>query len=1072
MDFQILGPLEVRDEAGNPVPIPGTRERALLAALLIHAGNVVSTDRLIEELWGEHRPVNATNALQAVVSRVRKALGGRGQELVVTRASGYVLAVEPGRVDARRFEQLVAEGRRLAERGAHGAAARFEQALALWRGPPLADFAYEDFAQAEIGRLEEARLAAVEDRIQAQLAAGRHAELVGELEQLAAANPLRERLRGQLMLALYRSGRQADALAAYRRGRLLLEEELGLDPSPALRELEHAILTQDATIAVVARRGPQPRHNLPARLTSFVGRQRELQELRKLLDCHRLVTITGPGGAGKSSLALELGAQLVDAHPGGAWLVELASVREEPVVEEAAAAVLGAGAVAPGEATQATGSLTDRLVDFLRANELLLILDNCEHLVEPCARLADTLLRCVPGLTILATSREALGVPGEAVWPTPPLELPDEATPVETLPVYEALRLFEERAAAARPGFELRPDTAPAVAGICRRLDGLPLAIELAAARVRVLSLPEIAARLGDRFRFLTGGGRSAAPRQQTLRATVDWSYDLLAERERLLLDRLSVFRGGWSLQAAEEVCAGEGIRSEEILDLLTRLVDQSMVASAAEGARFRMLETIREYASARLERSGRAADVRRRHLAYYLALADRGDPLTHTPNRWSWTGGPEREGDNLRAALDWALEDGDAERALGLCGCLGWYWFMGNQEEGRRWLRQVLEITPASRTPYRARALTAYGLVQAWYRADKAGQAARQALSIYEEVGDAWGAATAKLLIVLDLIEQGALPQAERLLDEAEAGFRDADDRRGQAIVWWLRSTVGIHIGDLDLAVETGTMALTRFRELGDLWGVAGVLGDLAETARRRGDYRAAIAMCEESLALARVRGVRYAEQESLVRLGNLFTLLGEHDRAAELHGESLALAHRIGDRVGAAHAYDGMGLLARRRGDPALAAQYHQKALAIYRELGRRTGMRGLPGLVQALSLSSLGSCKQMLGDLAEAERCHREALAAAREHGAPFTIAFCLEGLAGVAAAGGEAERAARLLGSAAGIRDRMGAPLLQPERGDIDRASETARLTLGDETFERAYQGGRTLRLDQVLNHVVV
>jgi predicted ATPase len=516
----------------------------------------------------------------------------------------------------------------------------------------------------------------------------------------------------------------------------------------------------------------------------------------------------------------------------------------------------------------------------LCANELLLILDNCEHLVEPCARLAEALLRSAPGLRILATSREALGIPGEAVWPTPPLQLPEATTPAELLSACDALRLFGERAAAACPGFQLDRETAPVVGGMCRRLDALPLAIELAAARVRILPLAELAVRLEDRFSLLTGGGRTTVPRQRTLRATVEWSYGLLGERERLLFDRLSVFCGGWSLEAAEVVCSGDGIDPGEVLDLLTRLVEQSMVEVASGGGRFRMLETLRGYATARLEESGQAAAVHRRHLGYYLALADRPDP--HVPGSQHWK---YRElapdGDNLRAALTWALDNGDTDSALGLGACLGFYWFFGNQEEGRRWLSRLLEAAPDARTPQRARALGAYGLVQAFHRTDEAGRAGREALSIHEELGDRWAGATAKLLIVLDLLERGHLPQATGLLEEAEAVFGAVDDRRGEAIVWWLRSTVGLQAGDVTLAVEAGKQSLERFRTLEDAWGTASVLENLAELAQRRGDYREAVAMYQESLALARSGGLAYAEQDDLVRLGTVLLLLGEQDRA-----------------------------------------------------------------------------------------------------------------------------------------------------------------------------------------------
>jgi predicted ATPase len=701
----------------------------------------------------------------------------------------------------------------------------------------------------------------------------------------------------------------------------------------------------------------------------------------------------------------------------------------------------------------------------LCANELLLILDNCEHLVEPCARLAEALLRSAPGLRILATSREALGIPGEAVWPTPPLQLPEATTPAELLSACDALRLFGERAAAACPGFQLDRETAPVVGGMCRRLDALPLAIELAAARVRILPLAELAVRLEDRFSLLTGGGRTTVPRQRTLRATVEWSYGLLGERERLLFDRLSVFCGGWSLEAAEVVCSGDGIDPGEVLDLLTRLVEQSMVEVASGGGRFRMLETLRGYATARLEESGQAAAVHRRHLGYYLALADRPDP--HVPGSQHWK---YRElapdGDNLRAALTWALDNGDTDSALGLGACLGFYWFFGNQEEGRRWLSRLLEAAPDARTPQRARALGAYGLVQAFHRTDEAGRAGREALSIHEELGDRWAAATAKLLIVLDLLERGHLPQATGLLEEAEAVFGAVDDRRGEAIVWWLRSTVGLQAGDVTLAVEAGKQSLERFRTLEDAWGTASVLENLAELAQRRGDYREAVAMYQESLALARSGGLAYAEQDDLVRLGTLLLLLGEQDRAQAQFEESLALANRIGYRVGASLAYNGLGMLARQRGDLDLASEHHQQAVAILREGSGRTGVGGLAALAQ--SLCCLGWCQQLSGKVALAERCHQEALAAAREHGAPLPIACCIEGLAGVAAAAGDAEQAARLLGAAAAIRNRIGVPLPEPERTDIQLASETARAVLGGEAFARARQQGQTLDLDRLLD----
>ena len=1058
MEFLILGPLEVRDDAGIPISVPGARERALLAVLVIHAGEMVSTDRLVDELWGEHQPARAVNALQAVVSRARRALGPRGADILRTRAPGYVLAIEPDEVDARGFERLLAEGRRLAERGAPGAVARLEAALALWRGPALADFAYEDFAQPERARLEEARLAALEDRIEAKLAAGCHHELAGELEQLVTANPLRERLRGQLMVALYRSGRQAEALNVYQDARSLLRDELGLDPSPTLRQLEQAILAQDPALLPVVGARPAARHNLPARVTSFVGRQQEMKELRKLLGRHRLVTLIGAGGAGKSSLALELAASLVDDQPAGAWLVEAAPLVDRSELEAAVARALGIAGAPDAVDMGAAGSIFDRVVEFLRVNDLLLVLDNCEHLVEACAGLVDGLLRSTPGLRVLATSREALDVAGEVVWPTLPLEVPDEATPVEMIPMYDAVRLFEERAAASRPGFRLDQAVAPVVTEICRRLDGIPLAIELAAARVRTLTLADIASRLDNRFHLLTGGGRTTVARHQTLQAAVDWSYGLLDERERRLFHRLSLFSGGWSLEAAERVCVGGGIEPDDVLDLLTRLADQSMVVSLADG-RFRMLETMRVYASARLEESGEVSVVRRRYVAHYVALADSLDPQMHALEEWKPEGRLQVERDNLRGALAYALDEDDAEAALSLGGCLGWYWFSASHEEGRRRLRELLENAPDTPTRARARALTAYGLIEGFHRADRSLEASLAALAIYEELGDEWGAATARLGLAVNRIYTGQLTEAERLLDEAQAAFDEADDRRCEAVAWWLRSTLAYHSGDLDGSVEAGSRALDLFRELGDESGMATALGNLARGARGRGDYVAAIAMNEQSLALARSRHIPYIEQDILVRLGELFALLDEYERADELHAESLALAQRIDSPVGTATAYNAMGWVARRRGDVARAAEYHEKALAIYKDLGGLAPSGRQPDVVRALS--GLGSCREASGEFVAAEECHRQALAVAVEHGDPVAIAPCVDGLAAVAMARGDSKQAARLSGFAAAVRDHARAPVPESERDDVERVVATVRAVLSDEEFDRAHSEGHAL-----------
>jgi predicted ATPase/DNA-binding SARP family transcriptional activator len=560
VEFRILGPLEVTD-GDQQVQVSGARERMLLAVLLIHAGEVVSADRLIDELWGSDLPAHPANALQVVVSRVRRALAGSGGpggpgERLVTRKPGYVLNVDPGEVDAGRFGRLVEEARQAAPADQARRSSLLGEALGLWRGPVLAEFALENFAREEVARLEEARIRAVEMKMEAELALGRHAELAGELKALVAGNPLRERLRGQLMLALYRSGRQGEALRVFQEGRRVLADELGVDPGPELQELHQQILLQADSLAAAPQAEAAPRSNLPAQVTSFVGRHAELGEARTLLTRSRLVTLTGTGGCGKTRLALEAARTLVGSFPDGVWLAELEAVTDPALVPQSLAAAVGIREGASlGVGGEVARPLMDKLIDYLRAKELLIVLDNCEHLIEACAQVAGEVLRSAPGVRLLVTSRERLGVAGEALLPVPPLGVPGpQETSPERLAQSDAARLFVDRATAVQPAFVLDADAAPAVGHICRRLDGIPLALELAAARVRILPAAEIAARLDDRFSLLTSGSPRSLPRHRTLQAAIDWSHGLLSGPEQALFARLSVFAGGFALEAAEAV--------------------------------------------------------------------------------------------------------------------------------------------------------------------------------------------------------------------------------------------------------------------------------------------------------------------------------------------------------------------------------------------------------------------------------------------------------------------------------------------------------------------------------------
>jgi predicted ATPase/DNA-binding SARP family transcriptional activator/tetratricopeptide (TPR) repeat protein len=674
LDLCVLGPMRAI-RAGRDLPLGGPKQRSVLAVLLLEAGRVVPSERLVDELWRGRPPPGAVKTLRSYVSRLRTLL--RPDAALIARGGGYVLELEQAQVDAARFELLVGEGQAALARGAARVAAdRLRDGLALWRGRALADLVDIESLALESRRLEELRLTALEGRIEAELDLGLHNQLVGELETLVAEHPLRERFWRQLVLALYRCERQADALAAYRRARELLAGELGLEPSEELRRLEQAVLRQD--VPPVARR--TQRHNLPSQLTSFVGREQELAELEQLLPEARLLTLTGVGGVGKTRLALELAAR-VEGFPGGVWLVDLSGIANTALIPQQVAQVLGLR-------ESPNLPLVEILCNHLRKTDVLLLLDNCEHLLPTCAELVETLLQGAPTLRILATSREAVGVAGEVEYALMPLAVPTTTTDPKETTAVAAVRLFLERSSATH-SVAPTPIALATVARICRDLDGIPLAIELAAARTRTLSVDEIAAHLDDRFGFLTYWRRVAVPRHQTLKATMDWSYELLSEAEREVLCRLSVFAGGFTLRAAAAVCVGGDEATP--LDLVGRLVERSLVVGDHRDGetRYRLLETVRQYAAERLAEAGKVDETRRAHALAFLSLAEEGAPTGESLGRLAL------EQDNLRAALDWSLSAGE-EIGPRLALAVSPFWFVREQdEEGRRWLERALEAHP-----------------------------------------------------------------------------------------------------------------------------------------------------------------------------------------------------------------------------------------------------------------------------------------------------------------------------------------------------------------------------------------
>jgi predicted ATPase/DNA-binding SARP family transcriptional activator len=754
VQFRILGPLEVAAEDGAPVAVGGPKPRALLAALLVQPGSVVSTDRLIQAVWDDKPPADALSALRAYVSRLRVALGPPVR--LCYRAPGYVLDVADDELDAAQFVRLLSAARAYRAAGEHDRAVRtLDSALGLWRGDVLAEFAELDFAVAEIARLGDLQLVAVEERIDALLHLDRDSEAVAELDGLVRRSPFRERLAVQLMRGLYRSGRQTEALSVYQQLRRRLVDELGIEPSEQAQELHRQVLAHDPALGPsrIATGG-----NLPRRPTSFVGRRAELARLAAATGSVPLVTLTGVGGVGKSRLALEVAERERARFPDGVWLCEFAPLASTRSVSHAVAAALGV--------QQRHGlSIEQTVIEYLRARALLLILDNCEHVLPAAARLASDVVAHCAGVVVLATSREALGIDGEQVWPVPPLSAGD------------ASALFVHRARSTRPDYDPAREIGGAVAEICLRLDGLPLAIELAAARMRMMSATEVAQRLGD-SQLLVGGPRAAQPRHQSLTAAIDWSYRLLTDPEQKLFAQMSVFAGGADLDGVCGVCAESETTGTGVLDLLTGLVDKSMVTAVPgrAGTRYRMLETLRAYARERLRERGDDLTIARRHATYITEQAERAARGVQGPDEQAWVERTLPDRDNLRVAFDQAFADRNGEVALRLVTSLAELMHLRVGYESAAWAEQALDIAPAGH-PLLPAAVGAAAR-GAWNRGDftRARKLAARAGGGVPHRGSARIAYPADVVADIDLYE-GDIGSALRHWEAEVAAARGNDD-------------------------------------------------------------------------------------------------------------------------------------------------------------------------------------------------------------------------------------------------------------------------------------------------------
>ncbi|MBB4687806.1 putative ATPase/DNA-binding SARP family transcriptional activator [Amycolatopsis jiangsuensis] len=915
----LLGPLRVAGADGTPIDIGGARLRMLLARLALDAGRSVPVDVLIDGLWGDQPPAEAGNALQSLVSRLRRVLRPAGAELE-SGPGGYRLAVPADAVDVHRFEQLATEGRTelIAGRDSRAAEA-LREAVDLWRGAALADVLDAPFAAGPARRLDDRHAEVSEDRFEAELRLGRHAEVLADLTAAVFRHPLRERLVGLRIRALCASGRQADALLAYEATRVVLADELGVDPSAELQDVHlRALRGEFAPVPTVVDR-------LPQRLTSFIGRTDELKLLAELLDDARLVTLVGPGGAGKTRLATEAASRHPAHARGRVWFVPLAGVRDGADVLGALLTALEVREARVGETEvlRRPTDLVEHAVEALSGAESLLVLDNCEHVIDTAARLLDDLLLRVPGLRVLATSREPLAITGEALCPLGPLPVPEESALPGEVGALDSARLFLDRAVAVRPGFRLDESTVEKVTQICRRLDGMPLALELAAARLRSMTAGQIAERLDDRFRLLSTGSRTALPRQRTLRAVVEWSWDLLTDTELLLARRLAVFASSFDEAAVDAVCADEQLPASEVVYVLGSLIEKSIVDTV--GTRYRMLETLRAYAADRLSASGEGDRFRAAMVAYYLELAERTEPLLRAREQITAIAVFETENDNLNTALRAAVEKGDGDSAGRLLFAMFWYLtVLGQSERAESFVADVLGL--GDRLPPYVAASLKLSQVMLWSNGDP--QQMGDVGDLVEECVRTGAVSRSRwLAVALPVVAYvGGHPDlARREIRRSISGA----DAWGRAAGHWAESFLLADAGDLAASAEARERAHAGFAEVGDRWGLAMTYSFRASDLSQHGDHDGAVAAYTEGLRLA----LELRSHDDVVQ--QWWRLALERSRAGDHAGarRELDAAHHYAERAGSRQLQVilllGYEAVAVREGEVARARELHREIL-----------------------------------------------------------------------------------------------------------------------------------------------
>ena len=1102
LTLTLLGPMQVLVR-GEPLPHLRSRKSLwLLALMVLRYGKPIERGWLAGILWPDNDQSQAFANLRSALSELRKALGCEAARLQSPSRDTLLLELTEADVDVIAFDSAIKSGE----------PPLLKQAVVLYQGA-LLEGCLEEWVPQERAVREQSCLQALLILAEAALAAGDFPVAIGYYRQAVSLDPWREAAQRGLMEAFSQDGDSNAALQVYRKFVELLRSDPKAVPDEETSALYARLRSKARLRAAVPIGAPIAAAKvsaaqavagyLPHPLTELIGREDERFEVGAKLRRSRLVTLTGPGGIGKTRLALEVAAGAVEDYPDGVWMVSLEAVTEGHV-DRQIASVLGV--------KEPQGqSLLEHLGEYLRAKRLLLVLDNCEHLLEASAHAAGYLLRECAEVRVLATSRAALGITGEMAWPVPALAVPDPlhlpaspATRVRVLMGYESVQLFVERAQAVQKTFALTGDNARAMAQICFRLEGVPLAIELAAARVKAMTVEQIAARLDNHLSLLTSGNRAALPRQQTLRATLDWSYNLLSGAERILLSRLSVFAGGWCLEAAEDVGSGAAIETFQVMDLLVLLVDKSLVIFEERneeiGGRYRLLETVRQYAAERLEISGEKEGVRTRHRDYYLTLAEEAEPLLTGPDQGTQMARLMTEHENLRAALAWwGGEKNEAEMGLRLAGALWRFWEVrGYYSEGRAYLSEALRRPGAGRRSNgRAKALNAAGVLasyqgdigairalheegleiyrelgnregEAWSLYDlgnvAVGQgdhgAARtlyeQSLAIFRERGNKRGIGASLHQLGSQVSKQGDSEAARALYEESLAIFRELKNRQGIA---WTLNNLGSLVreqGDLEVARKLYEESGTVYRELGHKRGVGWSLHQLGRLVHEQGDPAAARKLYEESLTISRELADKQGTAWSLNDLGDVVREQGDYGMALTLYQESLAISRELGDRQGAAWSLRHLGNLAREQGNYSTSQRLYQESLAIFREMANKQATAWL--------LSDWGNLAHDQGDFRVAQTLYQESLAIFRELVDKKGMVVVLGGLA-VTLSPDQPEKAVCLWGSAQSQRKSIGVPLLPPEQTRHDRQMAQARAVLGEEGFAAAWSKGRSLTWEQ-------